>query len=50
VRAAIRAGDAERAVEWTRWALAAFPAIRNSFAADAELAPMLEHPGVRSGR
>jgi dienelactone hydrolase len=47
VRAAIRAGNTDAAVTWTVWALQSFPRVRTLFASDAELAPMLEHPGVR---
>ena len=47
MRAAVRAGNMAKAVEWTQWALRSFPPIRAGIAADAELAPLLEHPEVR---
>ena len=47
-RAALRSGNTARAVEWLKWALASFPNIRTMVAADAELAPLLDHPDVRS--
>jgi hypothetical protein len=50
VRAALRAKNSEAAIEWTLWALRAFPRIRAEFSADAELAPMLEVPQVKTGR
>ncbi len=46
-RAAVRAGQTDRAVEWIKWALASFPRIRPLIAADRELASLLEHPAVR---
>ena len=48
-RAAVRARETERAVEWIKWALASFPRIRSEIAADRELAVLLEHPSVRGG-
>ncbi|MGH7469695.1 MAG: alpha/beta hydrolase [Longimicrobiales bacterium] len=47
-RAALRSGNTARAVEWLKWALTSFPAIRNEVAADTELAPLLEHPEIRA--
>jgi acetyl esterase/lipase len=47
-RAALRSGNTARAVEWLRWSLANFPPIRALVAADAELAPLLEHPDIRT--
>lgn len=44
VRAAVRAGNTARAVEWLRWALQSFPRIRAEVQGDAELAPLLERP------
>lgn len=49
IRSAIRAGNSAAAVEWTLWALRAFPRIRADLASDSELAPMLENPSVKSG-
>lgn len=46
-RAALRAGQLPRAVEWLNWALQAFPMIRNEIVADRELAPLLERADVR---
>ena len=46
-RAALRAGQADRAAEWIKWALTSFPRIRAIIAADSELAVLLEHPAVR---
>ena len=48
-RAALRAGQTTRAVEWLQWALRSFPRIRADVAADAELAPLLDHPLIRGG-
>lgn len=48
-RAAIRAGQTQRATEWVVWALRGFPPIRGLIAADRELAPLLEHPLVKGG-
>lgn len=48
-RAAVRAGQPERAAEWIKWALTSFPRIRPEIAADRELASLLEHPTVRGG-
>jgi hypothetical protein len=48
VRAALRAGNTPRAVEWLRWALESFPRIRAEVAADPELAALLEHPQVKA--
>ena len=48
-RAAIRAGNTAKAVEWVKWALQSFPRIRAEIAADRELAPLLEHPLVKGG-
>ena len=47
-RAALRAGQADRAAEWIKWALTSFPRIRAAIEADRELAALLEHPAVRS--
>ncbi|MGH7467955.1 MAG: hypothetical protein ACRENP_08215 [Longimicrobiales bacterium] len=47
-RAALRSGNTPRAVEWLKWALASFPPIRAQVATDAELAPLLDHPDIRS--
>lgn len=47
-RAALRAGAPDRAAEWIAWALQRFANIRAEIAADEELAPLLEHPGVRT--
>lgn len=46
-RAALRVQQPARAVEWLNWALQSYPGIRAEVARDAELAPLLEHPGVR---
>jgi hypothetical protein len=46
-RAAMRAGNTPRAIEWLRWALQSFPRIRAEVQADAELAPLLERPELR---
>jgi tetratricopeptide (TPR) repeat protein len=46
-RAAVRAGQTMRAVEWLQWALRSFPRIRAEIEADAELAPLLQHPRMR---
>ena len=46
-RAALRAGQLPRAVEWINWALQAFPMIRTEIVADRELAPLLDRPDVR---
>jgi len=48
-RAALRAGQTARAVEWLQWALRSFPRIRAEVEADAELAPLLQHPLLRGG-
>ncbi|MDX2060491.1 MAG: hypothetical protein SFV24_21955 [Gemmatimonadales bacterium] len=48
-RAAMRAGNLPRAVEWVRWALEQFPRIRQEIAADRELAPLLERPEIKGG-
>jgi acetyl esterase/lipase len=48
-RAAVRAGNTAKAVEWVKWALQSFPRIRDEIAADPELAPLLEHPQVKGG-
>jgi hypothetical protein len=47
-RAALRSGNTARAVEWLKWALSNFPPIRTLVAADTELAPLLDHPDVRT--
>jgi len=46
-RAALRAGNTARAVEWIRWSLTNFPPIRAMVSADRELAGLLEHPEVK---
>jgi tetratricopeptide (TPR) repeat protein len=48
-RAALRSGQTVRAAQWLQWALRSFPRIRAEIEADAELAPLLEHPLVRGG-
>lgn len=45
IRAALRAGNTTRAVEWLRWALRGYPMIETEIAADRELAPLLEQRG-----
>ena len=47
MRAALRAGNTAKAVEWTQGALRAYPLIRGPIAGDSELAPLLEHPDVK---
>ena len=41
-RAALRAGNRARALEWMRWALSAYPRIRLEVDHDAELRPLLQ--------
>lgn len=48
IRAALRSGNQVKAGEWTIWALRSYPRIRAEIAADAELAPALELPMVKS--
>ncbi len=47
IRAAVRAKNNPKAVEWARWALTTFPRIRAEIAADAELATILDHPEIK---
>jgi hypothetical protein len=48
-RAALRAGERDKAAEWLLWAVRSFPAVRNQVASDTELAPLLNHPLLRGG-
>lgn len=48
-RAALRAGQRARSIDWLEWALRSFPRIRAEIQADAELAPLLLDPRLRGG-
>jgi dienelactone hydrolase len=48
-RAALRAGERDKAAEWLLWAVRSFPAVRSQVASDTELAPLLDHPLLRAG-
>lgn len=48
-RAALRAGQRDKAAEWLLWSVRSFPALRTQVAGDQELAPLLDHPLLRGG-